>query len=284
MRLCEATLGSLQSTRGGRFRTTATRGVPGGLSIWRRNPPDYGPGTQPVTLAGEHIIHVPRPHQPKTSTDPGDPDRQGISRPRRRAQLIDGAVLATIRYSGSSTSTREEARPFSGKQIALLDCGPGGHCDRTMPGCWTRSASARPSCASPSTTWPMAWRCSIEDLRPRRVEPAISSAFADLQPHALLAERPQAMPTSLRISRRARRASALWATSTQNSVSRLEAHRIRSCASDAHSPNGQRHRGAAQRGAGRRLCPHLQRHHRAQTVRTRMRARRRDTAERAFAT
>src|SRR5215471_8597881 len=86
----------------------------------RRNPPDYGPGTQPARLlAGERIIHVP---------DLMAEDVYRIGDPNRRALVDLGGVRSSLMVPllreetvlGFINLYRREPRPFSEKQTALL--------------------------------------------------------------------------------------------------------------------------------------------------------------------
>jgi len=121
MRLCEAAFGQLAVHEEGRFRTAATRGMPAAFVEYRRrNPPDYGPGTQPARLlAGERIIHV-TDLMTEDVYKAGDPNRRalvdlgGVRSSLMVPLLRDDAVLAFINIY------RQEPRPFSDKQIALL--------------------------------------------------------------------------------------------------------------------------------------------------------------------
>jgi signal transduction histidine kinase len=86
----------------------------------RRNPPDYGPGTQPARLlAGERIIHVTDLITEEVYKA-GDPNRRalvdlgGVRSSLMVPLLRDDAVLGFINIY------RQEPRPFSDKQIALL--------------------------------------------------------------------------------------------------------------------------------------------------------------------
>jgi GAF domain-containing protein len=121
MRLCEAAFGQLAVHEDGRFRTTATRGMPAAFVEYRRrNPPDYGPGTQPARLlTGERIIHVPD-LMAEEIYKTGDPNRRalvdlgGVRSSLMVPLLRDDEVLGFINIY------RQEPRPFSDKQIALL--------------------------------------------------------------------------------------------------------------------------------------------------------------------
>src|SRR5262249_42268391 len=86
----------------------------------RSNPPDYGPGTQPArVLAGERLIHT---HDMKAEEPyrAGEPNRRAIVDlgGARSSVLValakDDALLGFIQFY------RQEVRPFSDKQIALL--------------------------------------------------------------------------------------------------------------------------------------------------------------------
>jgi len=121
MRSCDAAFGQLAVFEDGRFRTAATRGMPEAFVEYRRaNPPDYGPGTQPARLlAGERIIHIADMKAEEVYAK-GEPNRQalvdlgGVRTSLMVPLLRDDAVLGFINFY------RQEVRPFSDKQIALL--------------------------------------------------------------------------------------------------------------------------------------------------------------------
>ncbi len=121
MRLCDAAFGQLAVYEDGRFHTAATRGMPGAFVEYRRsNPPDYGPGTQPARLlAGERIIHIADMMAEDVYKN-GDPNRRalvdlgGVRTSLMVPLLRDDAVLGFINFY------RREVRPFSDKQIGLL--------------------------------------------------------------------------------------------------------------------------------------------------------------------
>jgi two-component system NtrC family sensor kinase len=122
MELSEAAFGQLAVYEDGRFHTAATLGMPAAFVEYRRrNPPDYGPGTQPARLlTGERVIHVPDLMAEDLYTT-GDPNRRalvdlgGVRSSLMVPLLRDDAVLGFINIY------RQEPRPFSDKQITLLE-------------------------------------------------------------------------------------------------------------------------------------------------------------------
>jgi len=121
MRLCAADFGMLQIEDGDRFRTAATHGVPPAFAEYRRNHAFVaGPGSLGARIvAGERVVHIPdlKDDEPYRA---GDGNRQamvdlggartGLAVPLTR----DGRPLGFI------IIYRQEVRPFSDKQIALL--------------------------------------------------------------------------------------------------------------------------------------------------------------------
>ena len=121
MRLCGAAFGELATFDGDRFHTVATRGVPAGWAEYRRrNPPRYGPGTGPARmLAGERVIHI----TDLTDEDAyrtGDPIAVRLSTSAVRAVLCNCRSSKRRLLSAFINIYRPEVRPFSDKQIALL--------------------------------------------------------------------------------------------------------------------------------------------------------------------
>ena len=121
MTLCEAAFGTLNTFDGQRLNTAATRGVPEAFAQYRiSNPPEYGQGTGPARLvAGEDIVH---------ETDAADSEayRQGDSRRRAIVELGGARTILNVALRkdgvllGTLSIYRQEVRPFSEKQIALL--------------------------------------------------------------------------------------------------------------------------------------------------------------------
>jgi two-component system, NtrC family, sensor kinase len=121
MGLCDAAFGMLQRYDGERFEATVVRGLPPAYAEFLRNdPPRSGPGTAPARiLAGEQIVHI---HDLKEEQAYRNGD------PRRRAMVDLGGARTSMAVAlrnegtllGTFTVFRHEVRPFSDKQIALL--------------------------------------------------------------------------------------------------------------------------------------------------------------------
>jgi GAF domain-containing protein len=120
-RLCEASFGIMQTYDGEHFQPVATLGVPAALAEWQeRSPLVFGPGTAPARMAdGEDLVHTVD-LMTSEADQRGDPSRRAlVDLGGARSHLIvalrkDGALLGTIAVY------RQEVRPFSDKQIALL--------------------------------------------------------------------------------------------------------------------------------------------------------------------
>jgi GAF domain-containing protein len=121
MRLCGAAFGYLDFYNGERFRTVVIRGAPAAFEQFRKhNPPVYGPGTGHARLlAGEPFVHI---------VDLMAEEAYRLSEPNRRAvvDLGGGRTLLTVALRkdnallGAFVIYRQEVRPFSDKQIALV--------------------------------------------------------------------------------------------------------------------------------------------------------------------
>src|SRR5205085_9375978 len=122
MRLCGASFGELRTYDGERFLLAAAQGTPAAYVVYYRQNDTgrYGSGTGPARLlAGERVVHIPD----LIATEPyqrGDPDRRAIVdiAGARAYVLVPLLVDETVR--GFILVYREEARPFSEKQIAVL--------------------------------------------------------------------------------------------------------------------------------------------------------------------
>jgi GAF domain-containing protein len=121
MHLCEATYGHLATYDGVGFHTAAVRGVPEPFAEFRKqNPQPYGPGTGPARLlAGEEIVHF---------IDAADTDLYRSGDLNHRAMVDLGGARTTLVVALLKDKTvrgfiilyRQEVRPFSDKQIALV--------------------------------------------------------------------------------------------------------------------------------------------------------------------
>ncbi|MFO1087723.1 MAG: GAF domain-containing protein [Reyranellaceae bacterium] len=121
MQLCGARFGHLDTYDGKSFHTAAARGVPAPFADYRlRNPSRYGPGTGPAQmLAGARILY---------NHDLKDEDIYRSGEPNRRALVDLGGARSAIQvalrkddvFLGFITLFRQEVRPFTEKQGALV--------------------------------------------------------------------------------------------------------------------------------------------------------------------
>ena len=121
MRLCEAAFGHLATYDGARFHTVAIRGVPAPFAEFRKqNQSIYGPGTATARLlAGERFVHF----IDTADTDAyryGDANQRAIVDLGGARSMLVVPLLKDEAVQGFITIYRQEVRPFSDKQIALL--------------------------------------------------------------------------------------------------------------------------------------------------------------------
>jgi PAS domain S-box-containing protein len=119
LRLCGGAFGILNTYDGQEFRAVAMSGVPAALAGFRwRNP--FAPGTAPARmLAGESVIH----NIDLMDEEPyrnGDPNRRAIVDLGGARSHLAVALRKDQALLGSLTIYRQEVRPFSDLQIALL--------------------------------------------------------------------------------------------------------------------------------------------------------------------
>jgi len=119
--LCEAASGNLLIFDGEQFRSAAACGEPRFTEYWRQNPvrPSRdGGGSLSQLMRGERIVHLPDVRQSQSYRD--------IPEYRRRMDIggIRTLLIAPLRKDtgllGAISAYRQEVRPFSDKQIALL--------------------------------------------------------------------------------------------------------------------------------------------------------------------
>jgi GAF domain-containing protein len=119
LRICSATFGAMASHDNGRLTRVAARGLPAAFNKWRLEHPVLQTPSLQRLLAGEAVVH-----EPDLMT--GEAYRQG--NPDRRA-LVDlggarSAVTVALRNDdalhGAIMIFRQEVRPFSDKEIRLL--------------------------------------------------------------------------------------------------------------------------------------------------------------------
>jgi two-component system, NtrC family, sensor kinase len=122
LRLCDAVHGNLTTYDGEYFRRAASHGAPVAFTefIDRLGPIRPAPGTTMARLvAGEDVIHIPD----VTAEDAyrqGAPVRKAIVELSGCRTLVAVALRKDGRLLGQITVYRREVRPFTDKQIALL--------------------------------------------------------------------------------------------------------------------------------------------------------------------
>src|SRR5438270_569207 len=122
MHLCGAAFGQLATFDGERFRTAATQGVPAAFAEYRRNnPPNYGLGTTPARiLQGERVICT-EDLKAEPAYESGEPNRKALVDLGGARSAVIVALRKEDEVLGFINIYRQEVRPFSDKQVSLLE-------------------------------------------------------------------------------------------------------------------------------------------------------------------
>ena len=121
MELCGANFGVLNTYDGKAFHTQATHGLaPAYDEFRRRQPLEYGPGTSPARLLqGEPYVEI-GDLPGSEAYRRGDPNRRALVDIGGARRLLAVPLLRDDRVVGNVMIFRQEDRPFSEKQIKLL--------------------------------------------------------------------------------------------------------------------------------------------------------------------
>jgi GAF domain-containing protein len=121
MQLCSANFGVLNTYDGKSFQTAATYGLPPAYDEYRRKrPQEYGPGTAPARLLqGEPVVELTDLLESEAYRN-GEPNRQALVGIGGARCLLAVPLLKDERVVGNVMIFRQEKRPFSEKQITLL--------------------------------------------------------------------------------------------------------------------------------------------------------------------
>ena len=121
LRLCEAAFGILLTYDGEHFRHAALHSVPPAYGeFMRQNPPDYGRETGPGRiLSGERLVHV-RDMKDTDLYRSGDSNRHALVDLAGARTVVLVPLIKDDAVRGVITAFRQEVRPFSDKQIGLL--------------------------------------------------------------------------------------------------------------------------------------------------------------------
>ena len=116
--LCEAAFGTLATYDGERFAPAAEYGVPIAFATFRSERGAFGPppgSSLERVVNGENLVHI--------ADATADPDQAAapLVQLGRCRSLVCVALRKDNRLVGAITAYRQELRPFSDKQIALLE-------------------------------------------------------------------------------------------------------------------------------------------------------------------
>jgi GAF domain-containing protein len=120
MRLCEAAFGGLWTEDNRRFRATALRGVPALFAEFHSKPLDPVPGTGAYPLlAGENFVHIPDLANDEGYRS-GNPAKRVLYGLGGARTVLFVALRKEAKLLGIFMIYRQEVRPYTDKQIALL--------------------------------------------------------------------------------------------------------------------------------------------------------------------
>src|SRR6516164_9315785 len=125
LRLCEAAFGTFWSFDGESFRAIAQRGVPARYAEFlAHNPPSASAVAEPGTVRarvvhGENLIHI-TDNAEEVAYRAGDPYRRALVDLGGARSYVAVALRKDGKLLGLIAIYRQEVRPFSDKQIALL--------------------------------------------------------------------------------------------------------------------------------------------------------------------
>ena len=122
MRLCEAAFGGLFTYDGERFHTVAALGTPAALTEFRtRNPPSPLPGSTSARLLETRRTHhiLDRAQEPDYLA--GEPGARAMVELGGARSMLNVPLIKDDNLLGYISIYRQEVRPFSDKQIALLE-------------------------------------------------------------------------------------------------------------------------------------------------------------------
>jgi PAS domain-containing protein len=123
MQLCGAAFGVLQTYEEQAWCTVATHGMPTAYAEFRKdNPPAYShPGTAPARLlAGERVVHIVD-LKDEDAYRSGDPNRQALVDMGGARTSLHVALVKNEKVRGCIQLYNNEVRPFSDKQVTLLE-------------------------------------------------------------------------------------------------------------------------------------------------------------------
>jgi signal transduction histidine kinase len=121
MLLCDAAFGLFNTFDGKRFHVLSTRGVPEAFAEYRRtHPTEFRPGTSPARLVdGAPYIHTIDAKESE-AYKAGDPNRRALVDIGGARSLLVMSLRKDDKLLGMFGLYRQEVRPFTDKQIALL--------------------------------------------------------------------------------------------------------------------------------------------------------------------
>ena len=121
MQLCEAAFAILLTYDGARFHRAALRGVPAPYAeFMRENPPISAPQSGPGrVLAGERVVHFIDIKDSDLYRS-GDPNRRAVVDRASARSMVLVPLLKDDAVRGIIVIVRQQVRPFSEREIALL--------------------------------------------------------------------------------------------------------------------------------------------------------------------